>query len=187
MPAQRRRQCPEGTPERWLILCRQSDTDDAGERSLSLDSQERALRDAAERHGAIVVAALRDADLKGYQDETQRPALAEALRRADASEYDVLAVWELSRLARKLSLQERVLDRLAAAGVRLHSHREPWASATMVRQILGAVAEEQTRSISAHVRRAGRERMRSGRWQGRVPYGYRLVDGRLAKDDETAP
>lgn len=187
MPARRRPARPIDAPERWLILCRQSDTDDAGERSLSLDSQERVLRDAAAEHGAIVVAALRDADLKGYQDETQRPALAEALRRADAGEVDVLAVWELSRLARKLSLQERVLDRLDAAGVRLHSHREPWASATMVRQILGAVAEEQTRSISAHVRRAMRERRHRGKWHGHPPYGYRGAgDGQLEPDPVTA-
>lgn len=188
MPAARRRQRPEGTPERWLILCRQSDTDDAGERSLSLDSQERVLRDAAEQQGSVVVAALRDADLKGYQDESARPALAEALTRASAGEYDVLAVWELSRLARKLSLQERVLDRLDAAGVRLYSHREPWASATMVRQILGAVAEEQTRSISAHVSRAMRHRRARGLWHGRAPYGYRYgaVPGVIEPDPETA-
>lgn len=187
MPAARRRQRPEGTPELWLILCRQSDTGDAGERSLSLDSQERVLREAAEGRGAVVVAAVRDADLKGYQDETQRPALAEALTRAGNGEYDVLAVWELSRLARKLSLQERVLDRLDAAGVRLYSHREPWASATMVRQILGAVAEEQTRSISAHVRRAMRHRRIQGAWHGHAPYGYRYAEpGRLEPHPETA-
>ena len=187
MPRPRRPARSPDLPEKWLIYARQSDTDDAGDRSLSLESQEAVLREAAAQRGAIVIGAVRDADLKGYQDETQRPALAEALQRAAANEYDTLAVWELSRLARKLSLQERVLETLERHGVSLYSHREPWASATMVRQILGAVAEEQTRSISAHVRRAVRERQRSGKWHGRVPYGYRLVDERLAPDDELAP
>lgn len=178
---------PADAPERWLIYCRQSDTDDAGRDSLSLDSQASALRAAAADRGAVVVDVVRDADLRGYLDEEQRPALREALERADAGEYDVLAVWELSRLARKLSLQERVLERMEIAGVRLYSHREPWASATMIRQILGAVAEETTRTIGAHVSRAMRERRRQGRWTGAPPYGYRVgPEGHLVVDAEAA-
>jgi DNA invertase Pin-like site-specific DNA recombinase len=188
MPAARRRQRPAGTPERWLLYCRQSDTDGDGRDSLSLGSQEDALRSAAAERGAVVVAAIRDADLKGYQDETQRPALAEALQRADAGDYDVLAVWDLSRLARRLSLQERIVDRLDAAGIRLHSHREPHASTPLFRQVVGAFAEELTRIISGNVLRAVRERIRAGQWHGPVPYGYRLDDAhRLAIDDDLAP
>lgn len=177
---------PADAPDRWLILCRQSDTDDMGRDSLSLESQEQALRAAAASRGAIVIGAVRDADLKGYQDESQRPGLREALDRADAGEYDVLAVWELSRLARKLSLQERILERLERAHIRLHSQQEPWTSDPLVRQILGAVAEQQTRTISGHVSRALRQRREQGLWAGRVPYGYVLVDHRLVPDDEMA-
>lgn len=54
---------PADAPARWLLYCRQRD--DAGERSLSLESQERVVRDAAAAQGATVVAAVRDADLKG--------------------------------------------------------------------------------------------------------------------------
>lgn len=52
--------------------CRQSDTSGAGEQNLSLDSQERILRE-----GWAVVAVLREPDVRGWQDEVAaglRPA-----------------------------------------------------------------------------------------------------------------
>ena len=75
-----------------------------------------------------VIAVERDADLRGWQGEDERPGLAAALRRAE-EDADVLLVWDLSRLARKLRIQENIVARLAESDVEIASLNEPWASA----------------------------------------------------------
>jgi DNA invertase Pin-like site-specific DNA recombinase len=174
--------------KRAVLYCRQSDSGGDGVESLSIESQELRLRQYAESHGWQVISVERDADLRGWQDEDERPGLAAALRRAE-EEGDVLLVWDLSRLARKLRIQENIVARLADSNVEIASLKEPWASAPMFRQILGAVAEERTRQMSADIRRSLRQRARSGLWHGIVPYGYARPAGknqRLIIDDERA-
>src|SRR5829696_4436133 len=157
--------------KRAVLYCRQSDSGGDGVDSLSIESQEIRLRQYAASHGWSVLAVERDADLRGGQDEDERPGLATALRRAE-EDGDVLLVWDLSRLARKLRIQENIVARLADAGVEIASLNEPWASAPMFRQILGAVAEERTRQMSVDIRRSLRQRAQSGLWHGIVPYGF---------------
>src|SRR5215213_2511645 len=174
--------------KRAVLYCRQSDSGGDGVDSLSIESQEIRLRQHAESQGWSVLAVERDADLRGWQDEDERPGLAAALRRAE-EDGDVLLVWDLSRLARKLRIQENIVARLADSGVELASLNEPWASAPMFRQILGAVAEERTRQMSVDIRRSLRQRAQTGLWHGIVPYGYTRRDGknqRLVVDEEKA-
>jgi site-specific DNA recombinase len=147
--------------KRAVLYCRQSDSGGDGAESLSIESQEIRLRQYAESQGWSVLAVERDADLRGWQDEDERPGLAAALRHAE-EDGDVLLVWDLSRLARKLRIQENIVARLADAGGEIASLNEPWASAPMFRQILGAVAEERTRQMSADIRRSVRQRAQTG-------------------------
>src|SRR5919107_1527275 len=171
-----------------VLYCRQSDSGGDGVESLSIESQEIRLRQDAESQGWAVIAVERDADLRGWQDEDERPGLAAALRRAE-EDGDVLLVWDLSRLARKLRIQENIVARLDDAGVEISSLNEPWASAPMFRQILGAVAEERTRQMSVDIRRSLRQRAQTGLWIGIVPYGYARRDGKnqqLVIDEEKA-
>lgn len=175
--------------ERVAIYCRQSDSAGAGERSLSLESQEAELRARCAREGWHVVRAVRDADLKGYQDADQRPGMAEVLALAAAREITLLLVWDMSRLARMLEYQERWIRILAAAGVEVESHTEPDVRRNaLIRQIKGAIAEDRTREISAHVRRAKRARAEKGHHNGPVPYGYASAgtDAPLALGDPEA-
>src|SRR5215212_631070 len=142
-----------GQGKRAVLYCRQSDSGGDGVESLSIESQEHRLRQYAESQGWTVVAVERDADLRGWQDEDARPGLAAALRLAE-EDADVLLVWDLSRLARKLRIQETIIDRLADAGVEIASVNEPYAGTPLFRQILGAIAEDTTRRMSADIRRS---------------------------------
>ncbi len=163
---------------RALLLCRQSDTNEAGRDSLSLESQERALRDRAASEGWAVVGVIREADIKGWYDEADRPALIEAYRLAEQGGVDVLLFWSLDRFARSVRVQETAIHRLAKAGVDVVSVKESWVSQPLFRQLLGAIAEEQTRTIAAHVRRALHQRARSGLPHGQAPLGlYRPTPG----------
>lgn len=153
---------------RAILYTRQSITDE-GE-TLSLDSQAAALRRWADEQGWAVVGEVRDADAKGY-DET-RPGLAELLRRSEAREIDLVLVWSIDRLARSVRIQENVLHELNRRGVEVRSLKEPWVAQALFRQILGAIAEEQTRTIAGHVRRALGERTQRGLPHGVAPFGY---------------
>ena len=76
---------------RAVIYSRQSlgRTGETSADSLSLDSQEQACREHADRAGWDVVGAVRDHDLKGY--DPTRPALAEALDAVESGRADVAA------------------------------------------------------------------------------------------------
>lgn len=155
---------------RALLYLRQSDSDGEGERSLSMDSQASVLHEDAARLGWSVVAEVRDADLKGYDE--QRPGLLTLYERCRAGDVDLVAFWKLDRLARLLRLQENVLHELDTLGVAVHSNQDPHLGTPLFRHVLGAFNEELTRMISANVRRALRERTRRGLAHGIAPYGY---------------
>lgn len=170
---------------RALAYIRQSDSSGAGIHSLSIESMETELRRWCEAEGWELVGVVREADVKGWMDETKRPGIAEALDRARDRAYDLLLVWSMDRFARSVRIQEDLIFRLAALGVELRSKTEPNLDhAPMIRQILAAVAEEATRTISRHVKRTIHQRMRDGKWMGAVPYGHQKgQDGRLCPDE----
>jgi DNA invertase Pin-like site-specific DNA recombinase len=151
-----------------LLYTRQSVSE--GTETLSLTSQADALARYATEHGWRIVGEVRDAGEKGW-DET-RPGLAEVIARCAAGGIDAVLVWELSRLARSLRLQENTLHQLAEYGTVVVSLREPWVAQPLFRQLIGAIAEEQTRTISAHTRRAIAARAHRGVPWGIPPYGY---------------
>jgi len=155
---------------RALLYLRQSDSDGAGERSLSMDSQSTVLHDDAARLGWTVVTEIRDADLKGYDE--QRRGLRELYDRCRSGDIDIVAFWKLDRLARRLRLQENVLHELDTLGVEVWSNQDPHIGTPLFRHVLGAWNEELTRMISANVRRSLREWTRRGIAWGPVPFGY---------------
>lgn len=157
-----------------LIYARQSvsdgDDEDERENTLSLQSQRATLARWATEQGWRIVGEITDADQKGYDD--QRPGFLELLRRCREGGVSHVAVWSLDRLARSVRITENLLHELAALGVEVVSYKEPWVSQPMFRQILAAVGEEQTRTISAHIRRALAERGRQGLPHSFAPWGY---------------
>ena len=174
---------------RVAIYIRQSETGGAGADSLSIASQETALRARCEAEGWTPVLLAIDADLKGWQDETERPGLNRVLDAAARGDLDLLLVWDLSRLARSVEYQERWVRILGRMGIEIEAHAEPEVRrSTLLRQIKGAIAEEKTREIQAHVRRAMRQRAERGLSHGRAPFGYRRAPrSPLEPDPDAAP
>lgn len=174
---------------RALIYVRQSETKGAGKESLSLASQEAVLRQVAAQKGAVVVGVEIEADIRGWVEDHEREAWPRVMDRARRGEFDVLIVFELSRLARKLVIQEQIIDQLAACGVDYYSHTEPFASDPLFRQLLGMLHEHRTREISAHVKRSYAERNRRGIAHSHTPYGYWRATrrDRFVPDPDRAP
>lgn len=171
-------------PERALIYCRQSITQDSD--SLSLAFQERACRELAQRNGwTVVEPIISDPDIKGW--DTDRPGIADLFRRIEPERIEVVIVYALSRFARDNILQETLWRNLHAKGVRLVSATEPHAEDDLVRGILGVVSQAERKRMGKFLSSSFQERALRGLPHGRIPFGYQKgEDGRLVVDEDAA-
>lgn len=141
---------------------------------MSLDAQEDRCRQYCHEHGYAIVGVSREESVRGWRDD--REAIADAVSMAQRREVDVLIAWDTSRVARSVRILETLLHELETHGARFESASEPWVTQPFVRQVLAAVAEEQTRTISRNVSSAKAAMARAGRWHGGPPpYGYQTV------------
>jgi len=121
----------------------------------------------------------------------RRPALTRLLRHVRAGDVDLVLVKKVDRLSRSLVDFERTHAILEKHRVDLVSLQESFDSTTAVgRAVLRVVltfaqlereqVSERTRDVMAHLARQGRY---TGRY---VPWGYDLLDGKLAINEEEA-
>src|SRR5688572_24136166 len=125
-----------------------------------------------------------------YEDQVSgakasRPELDRALRDAKLGRFDVLLVYRVDRFARSLKVLVHLLEELEAAGVAFRSATEPMDTSTatgrMLVQLLGVFAEFERATIIDRVVNGMERKAARGEWPGgRLPYGLRLDDGRLA-------
>jgi len=122
----------------------------------------------------------RDGGVKGSKELEDRPGLAALLDRIESNGVKVVIVERADRLARDLMVQEVIVSQLtkagaqvlAADGVDLSSDTDP--TRTLIRQVLGAVAQFD-KAVTVLKLRAARERLRrkGQRVEGVKPYGSR--------------
>lgn len=162
-----------------------------------LERQRTAIARFAKAAKYDVVEEFCDAGVSGTKDLANRPGLAALLDRIESNGVRVVIVERADRLARDLMVSEVILDQLARAGTKrvgakgatqplgtavkvLTSDGVDLSSAeddptrTMIRQVLGAVAQFD-KSVTVLKLRAARERLRrkGQRVEGRKPYGFR--------------
>lgn len=149
------------------------------------DRQQAAIGKYAATHGLSVADAdwFRDVGVSGTKDLDSRPGLAALLDRIESNGVRVVLVENATRLARDLMVSEVILAQLRDAGCRviacdsghdLIDDADDDPTRRLIRQVLGAVAEFDRR-VTVLKLRAARERIRrrSGRCEGRKPYGSR--------------
>ncbi len=148
-------------------------------------------RDAIRRYAAVhdieIVGEYRDEGVCGEKDLGSRPGLGALLDRIESNGVRLVLIERPDRLARDLMIGEIILADLRKRGVRVLSadggidtqqEQNPndpdAATRTLIRQILGAVAEYDKR-ITIWKLKAARDRQRrqTGRCEGRKPFGVR--------------
>lgn len=163
-------------------------TDDQAERGYSLDSQRKALMEAAAERGYTVVLSERD-DLSGTT--LDRPGLRRIRDAAQAKLIDTVLVYDPDRLTRKVAHLFVLEEEFAAAGVSLEFHTQgPVKNSEdrLLLQVRGVIAEYERTKIMERTGRGLRERAKAGKWcGGPVPYGYEYAEGRLTISAATAP
>ncbi len=132
------------------------------------------------------------------QDQTtgtklDRPGLQAALDLARSGAIDLLLVYRVDRLSRKVRQLAQLAEELDTAGVTLRSATEPFdtgsAAGRMMLQMLAVFAEFEHATIVDRVTAGIERRAKEGRWPtGRLPFGYRRDEHKhVVPDPRTAP
>lgn len=162
---------------RVALLARVSTEGQADADRHSLPAQLSAMRARCEREGWSIVREYIAPGESAYTDDLERrPVLAEAVRGAEAGEFDLLLVHESSRFARKVKLHHEIEARLARAGVQWLEAGEPLAPRTaskfMVDGVKALLNEHWSMQMSEHIRKGYTHRFELGLPTGDVPFGY---------------
>jgi site-specific DNA recombinase len=122
-----------------------------------------------------------------------RPGLQEALDLARAGKVDLLLVYRVDRLSRKVRQLAQLAEELDRLGVSLRSATEPFdtgaAAGRMMLQMLAVFAEFEHATIVDRVTAGLERRAKQGRWAtGKLPFGYRrTAEKDVIPDDREAP
>ena len=123
-----------------------------------------------------------------------RPGLQAALDLARGGMVDMLLVYRVDRLSRKVRQLAQLAEELDKLNVVLRSATEPFdtgsAAGRMMLQMLGVFAEFEHATIVDRVSAGIERRAKEGRWYaGRPPFGYAFSDQerRLVPDPVKAP
>jgi DNA invertase Pin-like site-specific DNA recombinase len=169
--------------------------------------QRDAIQTYASRAGYAIVDEFYDAAVKGADPVQERPGFAALLERIRGNGVRTIIVETANRFARDLIVQETGHRMLKAQGIEIIAADSPGAfvedtpTATLVRQVLGAVAQFDKAMTVAKLRLArDRVRKRDGKCEGRKSHaeerpeavalakqlhkqrmGYRAISAELAK------
>jgi len=122
-----------------------------------------------------------------------RPGLQAALDLARRGGADLLLVYRVDRLSRKVRQLSQLAEELDRLNVVLRSATEPFdtgsAAGRMMLQMLGVFAEFEHATIVDRITAGIERRAKQGYWpNGRVPYGYRRNDAKeLMEEEREAP
>lgn len=144
--------------------------------------QKEAIARYAKANGLTTVAEYRDEGVSGTSELDEREGLSDLLTRIKANGVRLVLVERADRLARDLIVSELILAEFRRHDVRViaaDSGTELTAAdgdptRTLIRQVLGAVAQFEKSVLVAKLRAARvRKRRTEGRCEGRKPYGAR--------------
>src|SRR5262249_16862145 len=113
--------------------------------------------------------------------DEDRPEFQRMIAQATSEErpFDIVVVHSLSRFSRDVLHSELYIRKLHRAGVQLVSITQELgndSSSELIRKILNAFDEHQSRENAKHTHRAMLENARQGFWNGSpAPFGYETV------------
>lgn len=157
----------------------------------SIAEQKRKILAWAARYGHEVVAWFADEGVSGANGIEEREALTEALIVLHDHQAEGMAVADLLRLARELTIQEVILAKVWGYGgvmftvdqgeILKDDPDDPMRTA--MRQMAGVFAQLERGMIAFRLRNGKRaKRARGGYIGGEVPFGKQVKDGEFADD-----
>jgi site-specific DNA recombinase len=151
----------------------------------TIDAQADFLRRYAELNSLDIAGEYFDEAITGPTPLIERPAGRRLVEDARAKKFGKVLFYRVDRFARSLRELLEAQALLDAMGIGLQSATEPFDTATpmgrFMFQLLGGIAELE-KSVILERTASGRARVvRDGKWPGGpAPFGYCILDGRLA-------
>ena len=171
--------------ENAVIYARYSSS---GQNDQSIEGQLRECRAFAEREGYNVVFEYVDRALTGRNDE--RPQFRKMIKDSERKQFQVVIVWKLDRFSRNRYDSAHYKHILRKNGVRVVSATERISDdpdGILLEGIIESMAEHFSANLAQNIRRGQRQNAEKGLHVGGVtPYGYKVVDRRLAADEKEA-
>ncbi len=154
------------------IYCRISHEDQS---EFSLPSQQAACEKLAETKGFRTSAEFTFVDNGGLSTELDRPALTAMRECVRSGLVGMIVIYDLDRLARKLSHQLLLLEEFEKRGVAVEFVNAPTEATPEGRMLLtmrGMFSEYEKEKIGERTRRGSVQRAKQGKVCSGVPYGY---------------
>lgn len=176
--------------KRVAIYCRVSTTEQA-EEGYSIDEQKRKIREYCEREGHEIYNLYKDRGISG-KNINNRPGIKRLLQDATNNKFDLVIVWKLNRISRKLLDILNIVELLDKHNIAFRSLTESFETETpsgkLQLNIMGAIGEFERETIAENVKMGMLARAREGRWNGGVVLGYDVVeipsDGKKRKNSK---
>lgn len=128
----------------------------------------------------------------GYSAKNlDRPNIQRLIEDSKAGKFNLVLVYKLDRLSRKLKDLSNLAEHFQTLGVGIRSITEPFdttnSTGNLLFNMLGSFAEFERELIGERTRLGQQRRLREGKWNGRPPYGYKLTEaGTLEIHEEEA-
>ena len=130
----------------------------------TIDNQLKVLREAAERKGLEVVNEISDEGISGAKGRDARKGFDELIKGAVRKEFDVILVWDVSRLGRSLKHLVSFLEDIQSARCDMYIHQSgidtSTASGKMMFEMLSVFSEFERSMIRERVI-AGQQRAKA--------------------------
>jgi site-specific DNA recombinase len=146
----------------------------------STEQQRNDCMEQVQKRGWEVMADFVDEEMSGH--DNNRPGVRAMLEAAKRREFDVLMVWNLSRLARDSADQSQWVKRLEFNGIRVVTVKGGYDSINdpksnkITRTITGLTDEMQSDDMSVLIHRGHHDKAKQGYWCGGRPYAFKLED-----------
>ncbi|MDU6483051.1 recombinase family protein [Paeniclostridium sordellii] len=164
--------------KRVAIYCRVSTVEQA-EEGYSIDEQNLKIREYCEREGHEIYNLYEDRGISG-KNITNRPGIKQLLHDATENKFDLVIVWKLNRISRKLLDILNIVELLNKHNIAFRSLTENFETETpsgkLQLNIMGAIGEFERETIAENVKMGLLARAKEGRWNGGVVLGYDIVE-----------
>lgn len=165
-------------------------SDDQQGTSTGIDRQRESCLQMAASRGWTVVEQYSDSDLSAFRRGIVRPGFERMLDDAGAGKFDVVLVWKLDRLVRRIAEFGRVWSTLDSASVSLASVKDSFDTSTtvglIVVHVLVGVAQMESENISIRQRAKHAELRRLGKRSGGGTRAFGMNDDWTALVPEEA-
>lgn len=164
--------------KRVAIYCRVSTVEQA-EEGYSVDEQRRRCIEYCEKEGHEVFKVYEDRGISG-KNISGRPGLKDLLKDSNDKKFDLVVVWKLNRISRRLIDILNIVDTLDKNSIAFRSLTESFETETpagkLQLNIMGAIGEFERGTIAENVKMGMIARAREGKWNGGKVLGYDVVE-----------